>query len=722
MSTSLETRPKNRTRPDAGLAPGNLIQRKCACGKTASSGGCEECKDKHARVQLYSAGRSFPDDKLISNPTSPSHSTSHRGLVHDFGRVRVAAPASQGVQTRLAVNQPGDPHEVEADRIAQQVTLGVGSGVNHHLALSPRTPGLQRSPADGNITGAGVSPVAAPEAAPPAETPQEEEASRGALIVEDDSQQLEPGQMRKSEFIDELQRVICAEADAELARVGRSTQGCPYIERWMAHYRNRSASHGEQALRRYAPEAAGVSNARDYIPIVAARVRQAVSVWATTGQVTGIPEGVSASPSGAGGSESTEGSSGSNAVRFKKQEGAAGETGEPDDIRGQLGSGNALDGVLRSRMESAFGQSFSGVRVHTDRTAADMSSGMNARAFTIGSDIAFASGEYRPGSLIGDALIAHELAHVVQQSGGGMPDRAAASGDGTYDAYEEDADLSAVGAVAGLWGHAKGLAVDFRRDAVPRLRSGLKLQRCSCKKSEEPAPPTGIIAAILPTLDCSSPSPVTVDELKKEGVPAGILGITGTNSIATSLSHVPEPFDWCSLKINSEPTLSLSKYLYTKEGTYDTGTETPSSGICKGKTLTQKTVVSKAVSDKVKEGEIEHCEDNKQAFALSYSRYLQAYHELTTSFCSEGSPTCEAEAKDRFKSRVGIEWDNRKKVSTCLFDKSGLRDSKGWHTASNTAAPIYAKDCKSVTYTLDVATLKNVGKTSTVDLIKGCGE
>ena len=69
-------------------------------------------------------------------------------------------------------------------------------------------------------------------------------------------------------------------------------------------------------------------------------------------------------------------------------------------------------------MSAAFGYDFSGVRVHTDAKAGELSSQLNARAFTIGSDVAFAGGEYQPGTLIGDALIAHELAHVVQQGGG----------------------------------------------------------------------------------------------------------------------------------------------------------------------------------------------------------------------------------------------------------------------------------------------------------------
>jgi hypothetical protein len=79
--------------------------------------------------------------------------------------------------------------------------------------------------------------------------------------------------------------------------------------------------------------------------------------------------------------------------------------------------GQPLVAGTRAFMESAFGQGFSHVRIHTDTQAAALSAGLNARAFTIGQDIAFGVGEYQPGTLIGDALIAHELAHVIQQGG-----------------------------------------------------------------------------------------------------------------------------------------------------------------------------------------------------------------------------------------------------------------------------------------------------------------
>ena len=55
------------------------------------------------------------------------------------------------------------------------------------------------------------------------------------------------------------------------------------------------------------------------------------------------------------------------------------------------------------------------MRVHNDSTADALAQSVSARAFTTGSDVYFAAGEYQPGSSSGDELLSHELAHVVQQ-------------------------------------------------------------------------------------------------------------------------------------------------------------------------------------------------------------------------------------------------------------------------------------------------------------------
>ncbi|HEX8674758.1 MAG TPA: DUF4157 domain-containing protein, partial [Longimicrobium sp.] len=89
------------------------------------------------------------------------------------------------------------------------------------------------------------------------------------------------------------------------------------------------------------------------------------------------------------------------------------------------GGGQPLDSGTRSFMEPRFGRDFGGVRLHTGPDAAASARGVNARAFTVGQDIYFGAGEYSPRSAPGRRLLAHELTHTVQQSGGSpVPQRA----------------------------------------------------------------------------------------------------------------------------------------------------------------------------------------------------------------------------------------------------------------------------------------------------------
>lgn len=80
-------------------------------------------------------------------------------------------------------------------------------------------------------------------------------------------------------------------------------------------------------------------------------------------------------------------------------------------------AGRPLDAGVRSSMESGFGQDFSSIRVHDDARAHDSAREMGARAYAAGDHIVFGEGHYRPETAMGQALIAHELAHSVQQGG-----------------------------------------------------------------------------------------------------------------------------------------------------------------------------------------------------------------------------------------------------------------------------------------------------------------
>ncbi|HEY0106165.1 MAG TPA: DUF4157 domain-containing protein, partial [Rhizomicrobium sp.] len=100
----------------------------------------------------------------------------------------------------------------------------------------------------------------------------------------------------------------------------------------------------------------------------------------------------------------------------------AGATRAPPAVRDVLQSqGQPLDPATRAYMEPRFGRDFSDVRVHADAKAAEASRSIAAKAWTSGRQIAFGTGQYAPASDAGKGLLAHELAHTVQQSASTAP-------------------------------------------------------------------------------------------------------------------------------------------------------------------------------------------------------------------------------------------------------------------------------------------------------------
>ena len=94
----------------------------------------------------------------------------------------------------------------------------------------------------------------------------------------------------------------------------------------------------------------------------------------------------------------------------------AGQIAAPPIVDEILNSpGQALDSATRAFMEPRFGRDFSNVRVHTDSRAAESADAVQATAYTVGSHLVFAQGQYALGAASGRQLIAHELTHVAQQ-------------------------------------------------------------------------------------------------------------------------------------------------------------------------------------------------------------------------------------------------------------------------------------------------------------------
>lgn len=198
----------------------------------------------------------------------------------------------------------------------------------------------------------------------------------------------------------------------------------------------------------------------------------------------------------------------------------------PDDRRKRKIGGRELDPGTRSRMEAGFGVDFGRVRVHTGPAAASLASSEGARAFALGEHVVFGDGQYEPGSADGRHLLAHELAHVVQQRRGGadsaIEERAARA-----------ADLVAAGGRVGpaMLGAAP---VAVHRDDENERKKKPPTTKPAPKPAPEPAPDPSAGSAAgtgfeLPKLKLTPPSllqpaPDVASSLAGTLAPPGSLG------------------------------------------------------------------------------------------------------------------------------------------------------------------------------------------------------
>lgn len=125
----------------------------------------------------------------------------------------------------------------------------------------------------------------------------------------------------------------------------------------------------------------------------------------------------------------------------QRAHGARGRDGLDDAvvtaIQRRRGRGGPLPASVRGEAEPALGADLTRVRVHTDDRADELARGLQAKAFTVGGDIFFRKGAYAPSNRTGQQLLAHELAHTVQQGDSrGKPDRVSSPDD----AAERQAD------------------------------------------------------------------------------------------------------------------------------------------------------------------------------------------------------------------------------------------------------------------------------------------
>lgn len=151
-------------------------------------------------------------------------------------------------------------------------------------------------------------------------------------------------------------------------------------------------------------------------------------------------------------------------------------------------SGQQIDTGNRQGFESSFGTSFANVRVHTDARAAESAEAVNAQAYTVGQHIVFGAGQYAPGTASGRHLIAHELAHTMQQGSESVvsssPIGIAAANTAAEAEASRAADQFSTGQTISVTGRADGTGAMQRLGDITQVPPGM-----SCPVANTGPPP-----------------------------------------------------------------------------------------------------------------------------------------------------------------------------------------------------------------------------------------
>ncbi len=294
-----------------------------------------------------------------------------------------------------------------------------------------------------------------------------------AVLLVDDGP-VQPGQMLKSTFLEQLREQTAAAAAEELGPLG-SVLGCPHLDQYFQQYGGQPAAATEALLKRYAPASRNAARAADLIPTVVARVREGVRAWRDTGQA---PPDISAAAPDAVSS-----------VAAAPQALRAPDGRETlASLESELGPGQPLAAGTAAQMSAALGVDVSSARIHTGPIAARKADDAGAQAFAVGGNVVIGDSAPALGTVEGDALLAHELAHTVQQQDAATDPVARRRPIGDESSAAEDhADGAAVAAVAKLHDDkSPGLMARMASRVGGALTTGLQLQRCP-KKGKAPA-------------------------------------------------------------------------------------------------------------------------------------------------------------------------------------------------------------------------------------------
>jgi len=369
-------------------------------------------------------------------------------------------------------------------------------------------------------------------------------------------------------------------------------------------------------------------------------------------------------------------------VRMKVETTAAGGIIAPSSVSNVINStGQPLNAETKSFMESSFGYDFGNIQIHNDSLAHQSSADINAMAYTHGNHVAFATGKYQPHTHSGKKLLAHELTHVVQQSG----------------------------------------AVNRKPDR------GETVQRTPGEEEEvKPKPAPVAPAPVQPAGFSCTPQPVShADFLKQAKIlqfdPAkafGITVLTGNNIVLPAVQ-----LDSKHHLLPTTTSITVPSFFIKKNELYPD--ENGKKGAFSGPSTCVDDIIHYLITPggavKIEEGENEHCQDFQLAFTLSLLKYANAVNKLAKS--KKWFKDLGAANKELKKSKnAGLHPDDWPDHFLCLIDTTRARDKISHKPPLLMYAKPYPteRNCKYPVVRIEAATFPDIGLTPSKNIVKGC--
>ncbi|MEP3792044.1 MAG: DUF4157 domain-containing protein [Gilvibacter sp.] len=301
------------------------------------------------------------------------------------------APFFKKVQPKVSIGQPNDHYEKEADAMADAVTKGSGT----HAPIKQKT--SQQNETQSKPLASQITPLVQ-------RAPEEETQAKVQRMEEEEAQTKVQRQEEEEAAQTKVQRMEEEEAQTKVQRQEEEAQ---------TKVQRMEEEEAQTKVQRQEEEEAAQTKVQRQEEEEAAQPKvQLMEEEEAQTKVQRMEEEEAQTKV-----QRMEEEEAQTKVQPKASKQSTVKPTMEATLRSKKGSGAKMDSNTKSEMETGFGADFSGVNIHTDSKAQEMSQEIGAQAFTHGNDVYFNQGKYNPQSQEGKHLLAHELTHTIQQKG-----------------------------------------------------------------------------------------------------------------------------------------------------------------------------------------------------------------------------------------------------------------------------------------------------------------